>query len=366
MSTPALRISVITPRYAIGGVPLAQVRFARELSLRGHQVELVIGYIEPGCEVPPLEGVRLVHLDKQHVRGMLWALRSYLREVKPDVAFSAEDHLNHTLALAAWLAGSKVRLSGSSRVTPFETYKGGPFSKGWCLKWMARLVMWRSNVLTCVSRDMVLQYRQVFRNPKHVCVYNIVKDSLAESRRSETLTDPWFTESEVPIVVGCGQLVPWKGFPTLIAAVALLRRQRPVKLAILGEGPDRAQLEALIQAEGLQDSVRLLGYQPNPLKYFKRSQLFALSSTVEGLPNVLVEAMLCGCTPVSTNCPTGPEELLGGGNYGFLVPVGDSHAMAAALGQALQQPTPPEILAQATAPFEADRIIHQHLRLLGY
>ena len=134
---------------------------------------------------------------------------------------------------------------------------------------------------------------------------------------------------------------------------------------ILGDGPLRSELEALIIELGLDDVVSLLGYVENPLKYFARADVFVLSSHVEGLPNVLVEAMMCGCTPVSTDCPTGPREVLQDGKYGYLVPQRDPVALAAGIEQALDRPIPKELLAEAVRPFEEGAVLSRHFEVLG-
>ena len=134
---------------------------------------------------------------------------------------------------------------------------------------------------------------------------------------------------------------------------------------ILGDGPLRTELEALIVELDLSKVVSLLGYVENPLKYFARADVFVLSSHVEGLPNVLVEAMMCGCTPVSTDCPTGPREVLQNGKYGYLVPMRDPVAMAAGIVQALDHPIPRDILAEAVRPFEESAVLGRHFDILG-
>ena len=116
---------------------------------------------------------------------------------------------------------------------------------------------------------------------------------------------------------------------------------------------------------GLTAVVRLQGYVENPLKFFAHADVFVLSSHVEGLPNVLIEAMMCGCTPVSTDCPTGPREVLQNGKYGYLVPVGDPVAMAAAVEQALCHPIPRNLLAEAILPFREGAVIERHFEVLG-
>ena len=90
---------------------------------------------------------------------------------------------------------------------------------------------------------------------------------------------------------------------------------------------------------GVGDDVALPGYMPNPYPYMARARVFALTSAWEGFGNVLVEAMACGCPVVATDCPTGPAEILDGGRFGPLVPVGDAPALAAAIASVLANPT---------------------------
>lgn len=360
-----MKIAVIVPRFALTGVPLAQIRFARALARHGHKVTLIVGFIDPDYELPRTADIQIEVWGFPKVRSMLWPLVRYLSSEKPDLVFSAEDHLNTITLIAALLCGSTAKISGSSRVTPFDTYSNTPFTKRWILKHLTRLFMRRADALTCVSKDMVAQYQNVFRAPPHVCVYNIIDDAGSRARMRESVDHPWLVDKTIPVLVAAGRLAPWKGFSDLIQAMDLLSERRSVRLLILGDGPQRAELQQLIDARNLRESVELVGYVENPLKYFSHSDVFVLSSLVEGLPNVLVEAMMCGCTPVATDCPTGPREVLQDGKYGYLVPMRDPAAMAAGIERALNQPISAALLAEAVTPFEERRIIKQHFQLLG-
>jgi glycosyltransferase involved in cell wall biosynthesis len=360
-----MKISVITPRFAIAGVPLAQLRFARAIADKGHDVDLVIGYVDPQYVLPDVPGVNVIRWDRRYVRGMFFPLVRYLRSTMPDVVFSAEDHLNTIVLLAAIASGSKAKISGSSRVTPYDTYSTTPFTKRWVLKHLARAVMWRADALTCVSMDMVEQYRRVFNSPPHVYVYNIVDDRHSRLKMKVPVEHEWFQRKECPVLVAAGRLAPWKGFEDLIRAMKELSPRRQARLMILGDGPLRSELEALIVELGLTDVVSLQGYVENPLKFFAVADVFVLSSHVEGLPNVLVEAMMCGCTPVSTDCPTGPREVLQDGKYGYLVPMRDPVALAAGIERALDNPIPRDLLDEAIRPFEEGAVIERHFEVLG-
>ncbi len=360
-----MKICVIAARYALSGVPLAQLRFARALAAMGHDVELIFGLINPGYNLPKIDGVSVRVLNKSRVIGMILPMMQYFKKRSPDVVFSAGDHLNVVVLLAAFMSGSKAKISCSSRVTPFDTYSNLPFTKRWILKFFMRAVMPRADALTCVSKDMVAQYRQVFQLPPHICIYNIICDDNAQKKMNEPVDEKWFTGKSEPIVVAAGMLEPWKGFADLIHAMAVLLNTRRAKLIILGDGSLRTELQALINELDLAHAVKLLGYVENPLRYFSRSDIFVLSSYVEGMPNVLVEAMMCGCTPVSTNCPTGPRELLQDGKYGYLVPVSDPVAMAAGISQAIDNPVAVSFLNDAVKPFSEKEVIANHFDVLG-
>jgi glycosyltransferase involved in cell wall biosynthesis len=160
-----------------------------------------------------------------------------------------------------------------------------------------------------------------------------------------------------------GRLTRQKDFATLIRAFDIVRKQTPTHLLILGEGDDRAELEALIHSIGLDGEVDLSGYAVNPFAYMKNSAVFVLSSRWEGLPNALIQALVCECSVVSTNCPTVPMEILDGGKYGHLVPVGDVDALAQAILQSLRggQPKPP---AEWLDQFRVERVVDQYLNMM--
>ena len=137
----------------------------------------------------------------------------------------------------------------------------------------------------------------------------------------EPIDEPWFENKNSPVIVSAGTLTKRKGFHDLIMAMKEVTKMVDLKLIILGAGYQREILEKMIKDENLTSSVKLVGHKSNPLAYYYQSDIFVLSSYAEGLPNVLVEAMICGCTPVSTDCPTGPREVLQDQKYGYLVPM---------------------------------------------
>lgn len=358
------KFCVIVARFSITGVPLAQIRLAEALAARGYAVDVIFGYVPPNLAIPKIDGARVLIFGKNNVRGIVGPMMSYLRHDLPDVVFSAEDHLNIVVIAAAIIIRSKVKISASSRVTPHDTYAGKPFQKGWVLKQAMRALMWRADALTCVSYDMVAQYKSIFNDVRHVCVYNIIDPVSAADQLQEDQEDEWFDDQSLPVCVAAGQMGPWKGFDYLIRAIGMLSTRLPVRLILLGDGDQRSELEDLVQDLGITDRVRFEGNVANPLKYFKKADVFVLSSLLEGMPNVLIEAMMAGCTPVATDCPTGPREILESGRYGYLVEMRNPAALAAGIEQALNKPILPEVLQEAIRPFEENTVIEKHFEVL--
>jgi glycosyltransferase involved in cell wall biosynthesis len=151
----------------------------------------------------------------------------------------------------------------------------------------------------------------------------------------------------------------------MIRAFAKVRAERSCRLVILGEGGDRPKLEALTAELGLTQDVDLPGFQTNPFPFLVRAALFVLSSAWEGSPNVLTEAMALGTPVVSTDCPSGPRELLDGGRLGPLVPVGDAEALANAILETLDHHLSAEILKSAVADYHQTRSARLYLQALG-
>ena len=185
-------------------------------------------------------------------------------------------------------------------------------------------------------------------------------------RQGEAPVDhPWFTRHDKPIILSAARLERHKGFFPLLQAFAEIRTTHNARLAILGEGSMREQIEAEIVRLGLEEDAALLGFAHNPFAYMSKADAFVLASEFEGLPNVLVQAMAFGTPIVATNCKSGPAEILCGGRYGTLVPVGDVHALARGLGNALTQPRQLEAMAHARSVYGARNAAHEYLAIAG-
>src|SRR6201999_2607913 len=131
---------------------------------------------------------------------------------------------------------------------------------------------------------------------------------------------PWFEPDGPPIVLAGGRLHRQKGFDVLLRAFAIARGQVACRLVMLGEGADRTALMAQAEQSGLGYDIDMPGFCDNPFALMARAGAFVLSSRWEGFPNALVEAMACGAPVIATDCPSGPHEILQGGEIAPLVP----------------------------------------------
>lgn len=185
------------------------------------------------------------------------------------------------------------------------------------------------------------------------------------ARAAEPSGHPWLDAAGPPVVLGVGKLKPQKDFPTLLRAFAALRRGRPARLVILGEGALESELRSLAKQLGVADDVDFAGFVRNPYPLYARAAALAHAAAWEGFGNVLVEALACGCPVVSTDCPSGPREILEGGRFGRLVPVGDAEALAGALAATLDDPPPRAMLRERASAFSLERALDAWERLLA-
>jgi glycosyltransferase involved in cell wall biosynthesis len=310
--------------------------------------------------------VRVVNLGARSTLHAVWRLASHLREVRPKALLSAMSHANVVAALAGRMSRSKTRLVLSERVhlaSLFAEYRGLRMRVTHAL--MRLTYPWADKVVTVshgVAEDLALHVPVA--PERIVVIYNPVID---EHLRRQAQADPahaWLREGDVPVVLAAGRLIAQKDFATLIRAFASLRRQRRARLLILGEGELRASLLALANELGIAEDVALPGFDSNPFSAMRTARVFVLSSRYEGLPGVLIQAMACGARVVSTDCPSGPREVLEDGRWGALAPVGDVAALSAAIAAALDDPNPPDVRARAAA-FTAEHAIECYAQVLG-
>jgi glycosyltransferase involved in cell wall biosynthesis len=364
IAIPPKRLAIFVPGLCGGGAERAMLKLARGIAERGYAVDLVLARAEGPylAEVP--ESVRLVNLKASRVLISLPALVRYLRRERPEALLS----VLHANVIALWarrLAGVPTRVVVSERNTLSHDARRSPDLRVRLEPQLARRFYPWADGIVAVSKGVADDLAQVTGIPRQriQVIYNPIVTPDMREKAQAPLKHPWFVPGEPPMLLAVGRLTAQKDFPTLIQAFARVRELRPARLLILGEGQERPALEALVRQLGLEQDVSLPGFVVNPYPYMAQASLFVLSSRWEGLPGVLIEALYCGTPLISTDCPSGPREILAGGQYGELVPVGDAAALARAIETTLasKTPHPPR---ESWRPFELEVVVSQYINTL--
>lgn len=332
---------------------------------RGIEVDLVLAQAQGEFLTEISSKVRVIDLGASRVLASLPGLVGYLRKAKPKVLLSALEHANLVATLARFIScvSTDVVLSVHAPLSLSLGRPGTLIEK--VMPRLVRMTYSRAGTVVCVSqgvgRDLISNFG--VRESKVRTIYNpIVNARLYDMGRHE-LSHAWFEPRQPPVLLAVGRLSVEKDYATLIRAFHKVRQRRPSRLMILGEGGERQNLEKLVRDLGLIDDVQMPGFVRNPYSIMSRASCFVLSSHFEGFGNVIVEALAMGCPVVSTDCPTGPAEILEGGKWGALVPVGDHEIMASAILARLENPrsgSSPQ-LAKYLSRFGIDDVISRYM-----
>ncbi len=367
MVSPVKRVAVFVATSGHSGVDRAMQHLLPELARRGLNVDLlhVHGHGPELTDRPP--GLRIVELGASHAYTSLPALVRYLRRERPDALLADKDRVNRVALLARALARVPTRLALSIGTTlSVNLADRGAFER-WLQRFsIGRLYPYADRVIvtsTGVADDMTA-YTGLARSHIEVVPSPVIPDALLSSRPPRP-DHPWFADDEPPLILGLGELGSRKDYPTLLRAFAKVRRRRPCRLMIIGRGKQRDKLLLLAKLLGVADDVQLPGFIPAPYTYLAHADLFAFSSRWEGLGFVVIEALAVGTPVVSTDCPSGPREILQGGKFGELVPVGDDEAMAAAIERTLDHPPAPDLIRQGALPYTISHSTDRYIAALG-
>lgn len=404
MAQASGRIAMLLGSFRVGGIARTTLSAAEEFLRRGFAVDLVvtkrqgellhavpqgaavieleqsstwraraaIAAADPGCVLPLLRAIMLRQKPSGKLR-YLSSLVRYFRTAQPHGIFAATAPLN---LMAVW--GRRLaRLDSAVIVSERNQLAAGTVgTRRWrhdCPPDLVRHGYLGADGIVAVSDGVAAELSAQVGIPRDriTTVYNGVALATLTAKAQEPIAHPWFAPDQPAVVLGVGKLKPQKDFITLVRAFARLRRERSARLVILGDvrGPGKdtdyvAELRALPAQLDVDEDVDFAGFADNPFAFMARAAVFVLSSRYEGLPGVLIQALSCGCPVVSTDCPSGPAEILDHGRYGPLVPVGDDAALATAICRVLDAPLPPEELTGRATLFSVERAVDRYLELM--
>lgn len=311
--------------------------------------------------------VRLRVLGAKSALLSIPSIAKYLRQSQPSVILSALTNINIATIAAKKLAGGNVRVVVSERNSFSSVARHSKNHRNrFLLPPLARMAYPYADDIVGISRGVVEDLSATLGIPatRITAIYNPV---VVPEMMTAPMTTPdhrWFREPRAgPILIASGRLEAQKDYATMLSSIGFLG-DTSARLIVLGEGRERPQLESLVRDMGLSERVAFVGFVTDPLSYIGHADVFVMSSAWEGFGNVLVEALYCGLPVVSTDCPSGPAEILCNGRYGRLVPVGDAEALAAAIQHALHDPGDAALRKKRANEFTVDVIAKKYMDVM--
>lgn len=328
------KIALYIPSMQGGGAEKVFVTLANYFVSIGYKVDLLLT-LKIGPYLEKLDSrINIYELSSKKTSFDLFRLVNYLKNNTPDVLLSALTHTNIIAMMANVLAGNTCPVYISEHANFSENIKILSKGKQLIFKSLVAKFYPKSKGIICVSGgvkdDLIHNFPSL--SDKITVIYNPFEISVIKQKSQEPVNHPWLQNNRpFKTIISAGRLNLAKDFHTLLAAFLLVRKNCDVKLLILGEGELRDDLMQFVKTYGLEQVVNLHGFVNNPFAYISKADAFVLSSKYEGLSNVLIESMICGVPLVSTDCPSGPAEILENGKWGTLVPVGDYEKLAQAI-----------------------------------
>lgn len=372
--------------FRAGGGEKQMIEIANTFADRGYEVDLLV--LKQAGDLERIVGgkVRVFSLDSRRIVFSLPKLMSYFRKRKPNALLSVDEHTHILSIIAKMFTMSPVRivLRVGNMLSILESHYVG---KSKILPFLNRRLLKRANLIIANSRgvadDLIsvtgisLGRVVVILNPKPL-------GEILEKAR-EPLKDEWFLNKESPVIVAVGRLRVQKNFQLLIRAFAKLPKELNARLVIVGGGREEQRLKKLAEDLLCAERVHFTGYVPNPYPYMTQADLFVATSLWEGLPNAVIEALVCGAPTIASDCSSGPREILapdtdyrkrlvkGHGieyaKYGVLFAVDDEDALVEAmtkmLGDAPLRAKYSALSKERAEAFDSEYIVDEYARALG-
>lgn len=359
------RIAILLPDLRGGGAERVGVNLANNFARRGLGVDMLL-LQRQGVLLDQLDSrVRVVDLAAPRARHGLYPLAAYLRDARPTAVMANMWPLPVVALVARTFARCRTRLVSVTHTTWSRSELFAKPLTRLSIELSMHLLYPRLDGVVAVSEGAADDLCKIsgLDRARITTIYNPIVGSMLPKIPEAPMPTAW-AEGAHDKLIAVGTLKPIKDYPTLLKAFAKLRAKRDARLLILGEGEERAALEAQIASLGLTSSVFLPGFAPDTRRYYAAADLFVLSSTGEGFGNVIVEALEQGTPVVSTDCQSGPREILEGGKYGTLVPVGDADTLAKAMEEAVSRTHDREALKRRAQDFSVDKAAEAYLDLM--
>lgn len=361
-------VAIYLPDLTAGGAERVMLTCANGLAERGYDIDLVVGNLKGGFQSDVADAIRIVDMEVPELPYLpsvstLPAVYRYLSRTEPDMMISSMNHINVMLLLAQKLALTSSNITVVEHNTPRELMRGSLKNK--LIYKLATLEYQWADEIVGVSNGVVTDLSEIVGVPTEDIhtIYNPVVTDELRAKANQEPDHEWF-DSDNQVVLSVGRLSEQKNQDLLVNAFAKVRETRAVKLILVGQGEREAEIASLAEDHGISEHVEIVNWVDNVYAYMGHADVFVLTSKWEGLPTVLIEALACGCPVVSTDCPSGPREILGDSEYGTLVESYDPDRVTDGIRQQLDDPVPETKLRDRGTDFTVDQCIEQYDKLI--
>jgi glycosyltransferase involved in cell wall biosynthesis len=367
-----IKVAFLIPYLSNGGAEKAMFNIALYFYNNNISVKIITGSNKSADNLNRLPaGIKLSSLDNEasldspsffkNTKGLI----KYVKAQKPDVLICNSDYLNIAAIMARFFVKKKFKIIISQQFHAGEFLKTLPFKNRLFLKCLQFIVARNADVVACSSKGVAANYAGLYGiqypSSKIKSIYNPIYEEAIPKLALQPVSDVNFGGNNIKLIT-VGRLLEQKDQATLIQAFALFVKGTPhAHLYIIGIGKELEALEDLSQKLEVKNRVSFLGFKENPFAYIAKCDLFVLSSKYEGFGNVIVEALATGVNVVSTNCPSGPAEILNDGEFGYLCAVGDPQALCKTINTALQHKMPAQPLINRAKDFSIERTAKEYL-----
>lgn len=360
-------IAIFIPSLAGGGAERFMLDLANEFSRKGKKVFFIVCSLKGEYLSELDEKVTVVDLKCKRVLFSIPGLIKFLRKEKPSALISTIYHANLVAIFSKIIArvNTKIIVRESNMHQALKNASYNQVSYKFTLTLM-RLLYRLADSIIVVSKAMGEELGALINGIDHkiFLIHNFVNYEEISSLAREPVFHPWIEDKKSKIILSVGRLSSQKNWPLLLKVFAGLRRDNQVKLIILGEGPKRKEIEGMVQNLGIEDSVSLPGFKSNPYSWMSKSKIFVLSSDFEGFPNVLVQALACGCKVISSDSGSGPSEILEDGKWGRLFNIGDVNELSSMIQEALNEENDVNTTQRALF-FSSDKCLEKYEALIN-
>lgn len=311
--------------------------------------------------------VRIINLGSSHAYSSLIPLKKYLEKEKPGFLISGKDKVNRVAFWANNFSKEKSKQVFRYGTMPSIEIKNRGFFERKIQKFFIKFAYPKVFKVFADSKgvmDDLSTYMEGKTQNLTVGPSPVIPDSLSNEKFSRP-EHPWYQPGEPPVILGVGELSGRKDFKTLLKAFSDLRSRRDCRLILLGKGRKKDELSQLSKELGIFRDVEFMGFVNNPYPFIYHASALALTSRWEGLGFVLIEAMALGTPVASTDCPSGPREILQEGKLGPLVKVGDWEELGKGLERILASPPSASTLKNAVKHYSVSQATNKFLAELG-